>query len=557
MGLGEIVDKIFVAVGLDVSEIDKGMNKLSGKLQGGFKNIMTTVAAPALAAMGGFLSGQFVNDMIQGAAQAGKFGTLLGVSASDMSAWADTANEAGVETEQFVDILTDFADKASDAATNASGPFMELIEQGLIPSFTDADGKMKDTTEIMLELSDVLKNMDAGQAAGLAKRLGINDLNMIALMRRGRVELERNMKAMKAAGGYTDEDAKKAKQFSVALKELARVFRNMLLPVFRVLLPLLAGLAKSFSFVSNHVRALYPVFGLLAVIIGIKLVKAIYAARKAMILFFKGNWRGMALFAVLIALGLLFDDFMTWLEGGKSAFGDFYQSLSDGFIDITAAARAMGVTMERVGEALSWIIPAVTGLWSFNLVLKALQSNVGQLVLNVARIGIAFISAFGPVGWLVSGVIAAFTALGIWLYNNWAEVEAWWADFTANLYAAWASLTDSIMGLWGSVTGFIQSVWDGIVSGLIGTWNGFVSILQNAFTWIGNKFAILGQKWNNIASKLPFGVGSYLTVGDGGGNSYNSSNESTQNYTFNVAGDMTKGTADYIAGLVPNNEGAY
>lgn len=496
---GGIIDRLLISVGLDTKAVDKGMNSLQSTMRSGFKNIMSSVVAPALSMIGAFSAGDFIAQIGQEATSIQKYAEMLGMSTEEMSAWAMAADNFGVGADDLVDVLTDVNDKVTDLVNNDAGPFKELVDRGLISSFQKADGTLKTTQEIIYELSDVVKQLGGQQGAGLLKRLGFNDPKMISMMLKGGDALKQLVGQMRQAGGYTDEDAKNAKAFSLALKDMQRSLKMMLLPAFRLLSPLLAKAAQAFAFITKHARAFIPILTAIAVVMVSRMIPAAIKTAKELQKAF--SIKKFAVVAALIALGLVLEDFLTWMEGGESRFGKFYEAIFGG---VEGAQRFLDKLLEfaKVGGIIVGIVSAFVMLTQAILAVNALIAAFG--VATVATVG-AFAAA-----------IAAAIVVAWELYQNWDEVtelasEAWEA-FTGAMRSAWDAVT-SVIDAW--INAFVSTfskIWNAIQA--VGNWVGDFATSASAYvTAAGNS----STSTNNVSvrqeNSYTFAPGQEQTAG--------------------------------------------
>lgn len=98
-------------------------------------------------------------------------------------------------------------------------PGSESFLQGLGANTRDANGRLKDTTQIMTELGRVLGKMDYPMARQYGNLLGIGEDTLRAIMSgEFATELEKQQRLLKDAG--YDDATKKAHEFMVQLREL-------------------------------------------------------------------------------------------------------------------------------------------------------------------------------------------------------------------------------------------------------------------------------------------------------------------------------------------------
>ena len=509
---GNVLEEVFIAVGLDTKQVDKGMNTLTSNLKKGFKNILSSVVAPAMTMLGAFSAGDFVQQLGQEAMSIQRYAQLLGMTTESMSAWTGVAEQFGVEADDLVDVLTDVNDKVTDVVNNDAGPFKELIDRGLISSFKNADGTLKSTEQIIYELSDAVKSLGGQEGAGLLKRLGFNDPKMLTMLMQGGDALKNYVAQMKERGTYTDADAESAKEFTLALKDMTRTLKMMLLPAFRLLSPMLAMLARGFAFVTDHAVALAPALVAVAVVMMARLIPAAIKTAKELRAAF--SIRRFAVLAALLAIGLVLEDFVTWLQGGKSAFGDFYDSLFGG---VDGAKKFLDELM-KFAEVAGVVATLITAFWGISKVLGVIQ-------IAVATFGTAAVASFGVVGI----AIAALVAVGYYLYQNWQEILGgiveWCNETGANIQAAFQGMASTVLGIWQGLTGGMQAAWDTVTSS-ISSW----------IDWFTGVFSGIMEKIQNVAgwvSDFSFSGPTIAAGGDGGTTSNTVNIKQDNSYTIN------------------------
>jgi hypothetical protein len=317
-----IVDEFFIAIGMDTSDVDKNINGLVDNVSSKLSSIAMGVIAPALAAI---TSGQIVQQFTQEIIQIDRLSESLGINIEKLQQWQGAAERAGVAGEEVGELFADLNDWMIDVNVNQSGPLKDFIEKGILPAVEDAQGKLKTTEQYALDLSDAFQNMGQQQATGVGRQIGIGRADVVAWLQQGSAGINAQLEHVKRLGVYTKEDAKAAKEFTNASNDLARAMKMMLLPVYRVLAPIATKIAEGMSYLAQHAEAFIPVLIGLGVAVAAHLLpvlKDLFVTAQAFLL---SPWG--ALLAALLAIGLVFEDFMVWLEGGESAFGDFYEAI--------------------------------------------------------------------------------------------------------------------------------------------------------------------------------------------------------------------------------------
>jgi len=192
---------------------------------------------------------------------------------------------------------------------------------------------MRDRVEVMKDLSGVLAKMPSYQANAYANSLGI-DQNTLMAMRDGKfmANMEKYQKIQKELG-MNDDLAKSGNEFMTEYRDLTMMTKTgfqvivmqagkALIPILRLLNQLIQAGIHAFSQLNPRMLAL--MFGAMAKSLGLLLkfipaLKTFIGLLKLFRLAFLASPIGIIL-ALGAALALLYDDYKTWKEGGKSIF---------------------------------------------------------------------------------------------------------------------------------------------------------------------------------------------------------------------------------------------
>lgn len=247
----------------------------------------------------------------------------LGMARKELSAWQGAAEMAG-----------ESANGMSGYMKTLSGDMQSLIMMGdtsVLPYFNalgvsllDSTGKARKLDDVMLDLADRFSTMDRKQAYTLAQQMGIDDGTFNTLSR-GRAEMERMLEIQRDMYHSSEADIENSRKLAEARAVLNARWESLKLMIGNALIPALTTLTEIVSgfvgFLVKHEHVTKGVFLGIASAIGIFLVPMLVTATAAVFAF-------IAPFAPLIAavaglgaaFGLLYDDYKTWAEGGKSLF---------------------------------------------------------------------------------------------------------------------------------------------------------------------------------------------------------------------------------------------
>lgn len=247
----------------------------------------------------------------------------LGMARKELSAWQGAAEMAG-----------ESANGMSGYMKTLSGDMQSLIMMGdtsVLPYFNalgvsllDSTGKARKLDDVMLDLADRFSTMDRQQAYTLAQQMGIDDGTFNTLSR-GRAEMERMLEIQRDMYHSSEADIENSRKLAEARAVLNARWESLKLMIGNALIPVLTTLTEIVSgfvgFLVKHEHVTKGVFLGIATAIGVFLIPMLVTATAAVFAF-------IAPFAPLIAavaglgaaFGLLYDDYKTWAEGGKSLF---------------------------------------------------------------------------------------------------------------------------------------------------------------------------------------------------------------------------------------------
>lgn len=263
----------------------------------------------------------------------------IGASVTNINAYGNAIAQLGGSAEGAVGSLESLAEKIRNS------PGYEGQIKSLGVSTRDANGQMRDRVEVMKDLSGVLAKMPAYQANAYANSLGIDQKTLLA-MRDGKFisNMEKYQKIQKELG-MNDDLAKSGNEFMTEYRDLTMMTKTgfqvivmqagkALIPILRLLNQLIQAGIHAFSQLNPHIKEglaiglrfamLALMFSAMAKSLGLLLkfipaLKTFIGLLKLFRLAFLASPIGIIL-ALGAALALLYDDYKTWKEGGKSLF---------------------------------------------------------------------------------------------------------------------------------------------------------------------------------------------------------------------------------------------
>ena len=348
--MATVVDALLVTLGVDSSGVDRGMNQAQERINSGVKNIVSALSAPIMAALAGFSAGAAVSAYTAAATSLDRLSQSLGMSMESLQGWQYAAESAGAEAEEVGNFFRDMNDYIVDATTFDSGPLKDIAKE-LGISLKDAQGNIRATEDVTLELADAFQKAGNQKAVAFGMQMGL-DPGMIALLQKGRGEIESLIKAQKELGVYTKEDAEIASKSRFAFMALGRAIESATMPIARVIVPAITWFAERFTAVAKLIREnsqfVQIALGVVAAVMTARFIPALYAMGAA-------GLKAMLPFAPLIALvaglALVIDDLVAYINGGESALAGLWSVFGTGE-EISNKLKAAWNDLKVVGEAL-------------------------------------------------------------------------------------------------------------------------------------------------------------------------------------------------------------
>lgn len=340
-GNADTIKDFLVSLGFDIDQA--GANKFEAVLKGVTANVLKVGAVVEGAALSivGFTT-QIANglDKIYWASQ------RTGASGQGIKALGYAASQTGASAESAMSSLEGLA------GFMRSNPGAEGFLNRLGVQTRDASGKMRDTAAIFTGVGQKLNNMPYYRAKQYAQMLGIDE-NTLMAMRRGMGQFSSEYALTAKRIGFNAESA--AKQSNIFMTSMRKLTMTLGQAKDKIGSNLAGGLAGSIDNIRRQILDNWPkieavitkiIKGILwagdaitrvlwrtgqAVEGVIAWFKKLNPATQQLIALFSGllvAWRllntafmssplGM-ITTLIIALGLLWDDYQTWKEGGKS-----------------------------------------------------------------------------------------------------------------------------------------------------------------------------------------------------------------------------------------------
>jgi tape measure protein len=247
----------------------------------------------------------------------------IGMSRNQLQAWGGMAEMAGGQADAMKGSLAGLSMSITRLTTmgdTSMVPFFNAFGVALL----NADGKARNLDSIMLDLADRFSKMDRVQAYNLAKSMGLDDGTINTLLL-GRAEMEKMLALQDRLYRSGEKEIAVSRELTRSrayLNQQWDALKNMIADALAPHLLRLVKLVSSFAdYLMRNENTMKHVFEGLAFVLGVVLIPVLWSAVTALYAFIAPFALAAAAVAALgAAFVLLYDDYKTWAEGGKSLF---------------------------------------------------------------------------------------------------------------------------------------------------------------------------------------------------------------------------------------------
>lgn len=247
----------------------------------------------------------------------------LGMSSQTIKNWQGAASAMGGSAQGMTESMKSLNMGMNDFVVMGDTtllPFMNALGVSMV----DTQGHLRKTDDVMLDLADSFSKMDREQAFSIASKMGIDEGTFNTLVQ-GRQEMEKMLayqntmyKSSEAELQASRDLAKNRALIGSQWESLKTMLGNAVIPLFVKLSEVALGM---FEYLQQHQREVQAIFKGLAFVIGAVLTPILVKATIAALAFIAPFIPFIATVGALgAAFGLLYDDYKTWAEGGKSLF---------------------------------------------------------------------------------------------------------------------------------------------------------------------------------------------------------------------------------------------
>lgn len=287
----------------------------------------------------------------------------LGMSSQNVKAWQGAAAAMGGSAQGMSNDMKNLNSSMNDFKMTGESSMLPMFNT-LGVSMVDAQGKIRDTDKVMLDLADSMSRMNREEAVLMGQKLGFDEGTVNTLLQ-GRDAMKQMVDYHKQMYSSSKEELEASRKLSENQAKLGAHWASMKLMIGNAIVPLLIKMSdialKFFEFLQRHQKTVKNVFQGLGIFLGMLVVPLLGKALLALTAFIAP----FAPFLLVVgALGAafiaLYDDYKTWAEGGNSLFN--WGAFSDYINNARFSAENLGKGfLHLIGDYESWADVAQDG----------------------------------------------------------------------------------------------------------------------------------------------------------------------------------------------------
>lgn len=202
---------------------------------------------------------------------------------------------------------------------------------------------------------------------------------------------------------------------------------------------------------------------------------------------------------------------------------------------LAAAKTAAQVVMTGTTVIAQWVASGAAAVANAARHVAAWVLMGTQALINGARIAAGWVMAMGPVGWVITTIVALVALI----VANWDNIVKFtteaWSNISNFISTVWNNIVSWVDGAINNVRNTIVNILTGIVSFWIGAWNNVTNFLGNAWNAIVNGVSSGIGNVLNFFANLPGNIGNFLAGLPG--------------QLLNIGMDMIRGLGEGIASM--------
>jgi len=394
-----VIDSLVAKLSFDFD--GKGLEKFNKGMKDASKAIAIVATGAATAGAAIFA---FTNKIAEQNDEIGKLAQKIGITSQAISELGFVAQLNGGSVNSMNSSLENLAKVASESARGMGAGVEAFGILGV--SATDAQGKIKDTDNLLLDVADAVSQLGSqSEKLELLNKLGI-DSSLLLTLEQGSDAIRKQREEVKALGFVLDKDAtQSAAKFNDEMLRVSTVAKGVASAVGTKLMKVITPMIKAFvswfkvnkelikqnlnAFFKTTIKIVTAFFNIAKRVVNVVMtitdamggLKVALGAVGAALL--AVNARALMIPAIIIAVGaaifLLIEDMIAFANGADSQIGaiaekfpivgkavhgliDIFKMVVEGwnlmFTQGDAALNGLIITVKRIGQAIADFIMA-------------------------------------------------------------------------------------------------------------------------------------------------------------------------------------------------------
>jgi hypothetical protein len=318
----------------------KGMDD-AGKSADGMAINFADAAKSAAGLLASFFALSTISEQITMTAnytdQLGKLAQTYDLNIQKIDAWGAAVERNGGSAQAFQSNIVNMQTKLDDIQFGGGTEIITTLSMMGVSAF-DAQGRIKDTTNILRDLSGVFEGMSKRKSASLGQRLGL-DQGTILLLQQGRDSIDQLVSRQEMLADTTEESYIASANFNDSMDDMKRGFMGVWQTINTAILPILTdfinGITDIILWMRKNKDFTVGFFLAIAGVLTRLLIPAVYSLATG---FAALSWPIVLIGALAAAFALLYEDVKAYVNGNESLLGDlakkydWFKTILDGFI---------------------------------------------------------------------------------------------------------------------------------------------------------------------------------------------------------------------------------
>lgn len=280
----------------------------------------------------------------------------LGMSSQNVKAWQSAAAAMGGSASGMANDMKSLNSSMNDFKLTGESSMLPMFNT-LGVSMVDAQGKIRDTDKVLLDLADSMSKMNREEAVLIGQKMGFDEGTVNTLLQ-GRDAMKEMVDYHKQMYSSNKEELEASRKLSENQAKLSAHWDSMKLLMGNAIIPLLVKLSdialRFFEFLQKHQKTVKNVFEGMAIILGALVIPILGKALVALTLFIAPFTPFIAVVGLLGAAFIaLYDDYKTWADGGNSLFnwGVFSEYINNSKFSVDNLSKGF---LHLIGDYKSW-----------------------------------------------------------------------------------------------------------------------------------------------------------------------------------------------------------